>query len=261
MTSSGSSPTGTTTYSCRAYRRAVAVRRAEDRRRIGRQTRLHEAESQFERMTDVWGHPRGLESGQEPSPSTAPRRSRCRSGIGSSIMMGRTVAPTGVRLNVPNASTSTIVIERPTAPYSVMSICRFAFVRYSRWWYHSGSCGDIVLDDEPIITWGLAWEPGDSTALLTHEAGDSVDADLFTVYLQDVSAGANDGTDGPREPEPADAQFSDSYGRIGPGNSRQWTLAVKRGGRYSSAESPPAGTTSGPNSYTSRPACSTSDEW
>jgi len=207
----------------------------------GRQTRLHEAESQFERMTDSVGAPpwtRIRPGTFTVDGSTAVLEARS-VGFGGSIIYttrsflfedGASVSEQSIRDRIseyPEAleadraevtvdgNIATVVAKMPPDTFRDMD--------------------SIGLYDQPIITWGLAWEPGDSTALLTHEAGDSVDADLFTVYLQDVSAGANDGTDGPREPEPADAQFSDSYGRIGPGNSlsvdvssqERWQILVR----------------------------------
>lgn len=73
--------------------------------------------------------------------------------------------------------------------------------------------------DQPIITWGLDWTPGDDTAVLTHEAGDTVAADVFTISLQAVAFDSTATSNGPQRPTPVETQFSDSYDRLEPGDS------------------------------------------
>lgn len=85
----------------------------------------------------------------------------------------------------------------------------------------------VELYDQPIITWGLDWSEGDTTATLTHEAGDTVDASVFTVGLQPLSSRTDsEGDPSPRPSRPTDEQFADHYDRIEPGDS----LSIDVGG-------------------------------
>ncbi|MFC4405459.1 hypothetical protein [Haloarchaeobius iranensis] len=68
----------------------------------------------------------------------------------------------------------------------------------------------------PQVTWGVDHDTDAGTVTLRHEAGDAVDADLLTVYVDEAN----------RSRDPADTQFADEYGTVTPGDS----LTVEVGG-------------------------------
>lgn len=86
----------------------------------------------------------------------------------------------------------------------------------------------------PQVTWGLDHDRDAGTVTLRHEAGDAVDAELLTVFVDEsngaeVVDGSNgtevvDGTNGAEDEAPA--QFADEYGTVTPGDS----LTVDVGG-------------------------------
>lgn len=61
----------------------------------------------------------------------------------------------------------------------------------------------------PQITWGVDHATDAGTVTLRHEAGDAVDADLLTVYVDESN----------RSEDPAPSQFADEYGTVTPGDS------------------------------------------
>ncbi|MBX0302105.1 hypothetical protein [Haloarcula salinisoli] len=207
----------------------------------GRHTRFHEAEPQFERMTDSvrappWTHIRPGTFTVDGSRALLEARSV---DFGES-----TVYPSRSFLFADDADVSKQDIRARISEYpealeanrvelTVDDNLATAVATMPPDTFRN--MDSIALYDQPIITWGLEWDPGDEAAVLTHEAGDSVDAETFRVYLKDISAADEDGTDGPRPPDPADDQFSDSFDRLGPGDSlsvdvsdiETWQISVR----------------------------------
>lgn len=206
----------------------------------GRQTRLHEAESRFEALTDSVRAPpwvRVRPGSVTVDGSEAVMEARSVDFGDSTVYPGRAfvfeesadVSEQDVRDSISEypealeANRVEVTVDGPVAT-AVAKLPPETFRELD----------NVALYDQPIITWGLAWEPGDSTAVLTHEAGDPVDAETLRVYLKDIAGTANDGTDGPQPPDPADEQFSDSHDRIEPGDSltldvadlEKWQLRV-----------------------------------
>ncbi|MBX0286406.1 hypothetical protein EGH22_08710 [Halomicroarcula sp. F28] len=207
----------------------------------GRQTRLHEAQSQFERFTDSVGAPPWAHITPgffTVDGSEAVMEARTVDFGDSTVYPGRAflfeedadVSDQGIRDRI---SEYPEALEANRVEVAVDGTVATAVAKMPPDTFRS--LDNVALYDQPIITWGLGWDPGDSTAVLSHEAGDSVDAELFTVYLRDLTETASDGTPRPQGPDPADDQFSESHERIGPGDSllvdvsdlSKWQLSVR----------------------------------